>query len=357
MGEAGYLGALMKKIYIAAALTLLTCLHILAQEPVRYFEIKTPPHKKNKPAYNKVQYSLYNQIGFLDSRDDSELIGKVNTGLLRHEATLKLKTPFQPQLRVLLDSLTDSTAANGELLFQLRQFRFIEESGSRYCYLQAGLYVKMDDEFYRLAILDSVMLITASDVLGVVQGYGNQVLADFIAMELTRKPDDPTLYHIQDIYRYDSIEKSKIPVFASTSFVNGIYNKYASFKDQNPDRQGYVTTEKDGSISKVEVDDPVKGKRVKLKPGSIYALVFKGKAYIATEYGYYPVERVGSNLYFTADVRVAASEGDKAGAQIAFGLVGRALASSGYKGRYEMIIDPVSGTLEHLHKIEIDPQQ
>src|SRR5579872_4525138 len=100
------------------AVTLCLCIlgvYTLAQEtPLRYFEIKTPYHKKNQPAYTRVPNSLYNTISFLDSREDTNYIGTVSVGLMRHDAKLKLRTPFQPQLQILVDSLIDSTAANGE---------------------------------------------------------------------------------------------------------------------------------------------------------------------------------------------------------------------------------------------------
>jgi fructose-1,6-bisphosphatase/sedoheptulose 1,7-bisphosphatase-like protein len=95
---------------------------------------------------------------------------------------------------------------------------------------------------------------------------------------------------------------------------------------------------------------------MKLKSKKLYALVFDGKPYIATEYGYYPLEKVHNILTFTGKVKVAASEGDKNGAQMAFGLIGRAMASGGYEASYEMAIDPVSGVFVHLHKIETPEQ-
>ncbi|HMH23127.1 MAG TPA: hypothetical protein VK563_15190 [Puia sp.] len=341
------------------AVTLFLCLSALytdAQDvPLRYFDIKSPSHKKSLPAYNKVSNSRYKKIGFLDCRDDTTYIGTVNVGVLRHEGKLKLRMPFQPQLQALMDSLTDSSVGNGELLFQLRDFHFVEKMDTRYCYLQVGLYVKMEDQYRRLSILDTVMIVTSSDVTGVVQTLGSRIMTDFLVYELSREPEHSAAFQIQEVLQYDSIEKSRIPLFTSTQYVNGIYDDYYSFSRQQPDRQGQIKADKNGVISRVAAQDST-GRLVKLKSKNLYALVYDGKPYIATEYGYYRVEKVNNNLFFTGKVKVAASAGDKNGAAMAFGLIGAAMASGGYAATYEMIIDPVSGVFVHLRKIETPEQ-
>jgi len=347
----------MKKNY---AVTLCLCilgLYAVAQDiPLRYFEIKPVPHKKHRPAYTKVSNSLYNSIEFVDSREDTNYIGTVNIGLMKRDGRLKLRMPFQPQLQTLVDSLIDSTAANGKLLFQLRNFYFAEESETRYCYLQAGLYVIQQDGYRRLSILDTVLVLTyGGAILDMLEAAGNQALSDLLAQQLPHPPKDTSIYHMQDIMSYDSIEKSRIPLFAATQYTDGIYYSYKSFSSQQPDIRGAITTDKHGAITRVEIDTA--GRRVKVKSKNLYAVVLKGKPYIATEYGYYPLEKAHNNLYFTGDVRTAASEGDKFGAQLAFGLVGRALASAGNQTTYEMIIDPVNGTLMHLRKIPPPPEK
>jgi hypothetical protein len=331
-------------------------LHSFTQDlPVRYYEIIPAKHKKNQPvSYTKVPNSLYNRIEFLDAREDTSLIGTIGVGLLKRDARLKMRMPFQPQLQNLVDSLTDGSAAHGELLFQLRNFFFIEESATRYCYLQAGLYAKTPEGYTRLSILDTVLVITINDVHGAILNAASQVFTDYLSDELTHKPGDARCT-LQDINNYDSIEKSRIPVFNTPQFTDGIYYDYYSFSNQLPDLQGTVQTDRKGNISRIDIQDST-GKKVKLKSKNCYAVVNKGRAYIATEYGYYPLERINKGLFFTGDVKVAASESDKNGGQLALGLLGRALASAGTQTTYDMIIDHVSGVFIHLHKIiKTDP--
>ncbi|MHA4808963.1 hypothetical protein ACX0G9_12695 [Flavitalea flava] len=341
------------------SITFFICLfgiNVAAQDlPLRYFDIREPSHKKNLPAYNKVSNSLYKKINFLDSREDTTYIGSINTGLLRHEAKLKLRMPFQPQLQALMDSLTDSSAGNGELLFQLRDFHFVEQTATRYCYLQIGLYVKVLDQYQQLSILDTVMILTSSDVTGAAQNQGSRIITEFLAHELPRRPEDAVTCQIGEILQYDSIQKSRITLYTTTQYVDGLYDNYHSFSRQQPDRQGQIKTDRKEAITRVEAADSM-GKLVKLKSKSLYALVYNGKPYVATEYGYYPLEKVHNNFIFTGKVKVLASEGDKNGAQVAFGLIGRALASGGYEASYDLIIDPVTGMFVHLRKIETPEQ-
>lgn len=345
----------MKPLH-AAILLCFFSLYAVAQEiPLRYYDIQAPVHKKKQPAYNKISNSLYKNIYFLDCRVDSNYIGSVSVGLLNHEGRLKLRTPFQPQLQSLLDSLTDGSAANGELLFQLRKFRFVEEWATRYCYLQAGLYVKTENQYQRLSILDTVMVVTSRDVTGTIEYLGSKIMTDFLSSQLLQRPSDTTSFPVQEVLRYDSIEKNQLPLFTATAYTDGIYNSYHSFSLQQPDRPGQIKINKHGDVTSVSAKDST-GKMVKLKYKDLYAFVYEGKPYIATEYDYYPVEKMSNNFYFTGKVKVAASESDKGNAQFTFGLIGRALASGGYEATYGMFIDYISGVFIHLRKIPVpDP--
>ena len=292
----------------------------------------------------------------MDSRDDSSRIGLVEVGLLKnHDAIFILKTPFQPQLQGLMNALTDPTANGGELLFQLRQFNFIETLGTRYCYLIVSLYAKEDARYNKISLLDTVIIVQSADVSRALTREGNKIIDDFIANALLKKPADTISYNNADIENIDSFEKRRVPVYNSTIFTDGIYTSWASFKNLAPGIQGFVETRRDGSISSVKIED-ADGKKIKLKPKSIYAVINKGLLYIATEYGYYPLQKFRDNFIFTGDVKVAASSGDISAAQFGFGLIGAALASRGREERYDMLIDHLTGRFIHLVKIKTDAE-
>ncbi len=320
---------------------------LFAQDLTRVFDIS--------PATSRVRHSLYQTIGFVDSREDTSMIGIVQVGLLKNkDATLRLKSPVLPQLVKLVESLTDTTAANGGLLFQLRDFGFVQTHGTRYCRMAADLYSKKGAMYTRISTLDTTMIITGGDVSKIIQKEENKIIADFVARGLLQQPTDSMSYDLAGITNIDSIEKRRIPVYNTASYVDGIYMTYASFGNQLPDRQGMIDARKDGSISSVKMLDPG-GNKIKLKSKNVYAIVNKGQIFIATEYGYYPVQKYNDRLIFTGDVRDAASNGDVAGGQFALGLVGAALARSGNQNTYDMRIDHRNGRFIRLRLIPKPP--
>lgn len=79
-----------------------------------------------------------------------------------------------------------------------------------------------------------------------------------------------------------------------------------------------------------------------MKPKELYALVYEGKPYIATAYGYYTLEKSGNDFFFTGKAKVTANSSDVIAASILFGVVGGMIATNA-SGIYEMQIDHVNG--------------
>jgi hypothetical protein len=305
---------------------------------------------KDKVPGAKVANSLYGHIDYLDSRRVAT-IGPVRVGLFGNNAShLSLKAPVQPQLAHLVEALMDSTAAGGELLFQLRSFNYIEEFSTRFCHLRATLYSKSAGQYRKLLTLDTVMLIRLSDIGNEVQKGASLAICDFIRTGLLELPSDSTTYTLNDLGRMDSIETSRLALYTRDSLVDGLYKAYASFADQRPDLQCSFKVDKNGDIKAVWIPDE-NGKEKKVDRRGIYAVVYQGRAFIATEYGYYSLTKAEGDLLFTGDVRVPASRGDLAGGQFALGLTGRLLASQGYKTTYTMAIDHLNGDFLHLRLI------
>lgn len=332
----------MTKALLTLCVLWISASALCAQEVTRFFEIVPPKHK------NKISGSLYSSIDFLDSRTDSAQIGLAQVGLLKNrDARLVLKTPVLPQLQRLLDSLTNLPAKSGELLFQLRNFSFVETMGARYCFLTANLYAKTVDGYRRLSSLDTVILCTVSDVVGTINLGGNFLLANFIRNALTLEATDSAIYSTRDLANIDSLERRQIPLYNTTTYVDGLYLNYSSFSKQLPDRQAMIETKKVGGLASVRVLDE-QGKKVKLRSKNIYAVVYQGKPFIATEYGFYPLEKVRDDFFFTGDVRIAATNGEISGGQFAIGLIGAWAASKGTQETFDMIIDHQNGNFIHL---------
>jgi hypothetical protein len=333
----------MNKLFLALLVLSFSGTELFSQDITKDFEI-------NLPGY-KVQNSLYNKIDFLDSRLDNTQIGIVGVGLLRGiDATLISTTPFNIQLASVFNSLIDSTAKDGEILFQLNQFNFKEETGSRYCYFNAALYFEKDARYKKIAYIDTVIIVTASNVTKALTVAGSNAINGFIARALLQGPSDSISYNINEVENMDSVEKQNILLYNAIKYTDGLYTSYTSFMKQQPDRQGIVDTRKDGSISSVKIIDST-GKKVKVKPATIYAVVDKGIPFIATEYGYYPLQKINNNFFFTGDVRIAASTGDMNSSGIILGLAGALLTKPGIEETFEMKIDYLNGVFIHIRAI------
>ena len=317
--------------------------NVFSQEVVKNFEIVLPK--------TKVPNSLYNAIAFMDSRAGAKEIGIVDVGLLRNiEAKLVLKSPFQQQLQSVLAALTDSTAKNGELLLRLGRFNFAETYGTRYCYFDAGLYAKSGDSYSEIASIDTVLVFRTASLNNLIKAESN-IIVGFIATNLTRVPAGTSVYGLENIARIDSIEMRKIPVFNTETYVDGVYTNFKSFANQVPDQKAFVDANRDGTIETVRVLDS-NGKKIKIRPKEVYAVVHGGLPYIATQYGYYILRKsADNNFYFTGDIKTAASQGDVNGGQLAFGLLGAALASAGNRETYVLMVDYKNGSFIHIKKI------
>ncbi|HXB09428.1 MAG TPA: hypothetical protein VNW04_20020 [Puia sp.] len=310
----------------------------------RYYQIEPVGHKV-------IGNSLYHSITLLDMRADKQLIGIIDPGKTPADSAQKFlfRDSVQQQLGALLDALTDNTAGGGELLFQLRRFHFIERFGSRFCYLSAILYAKTGDRYLRLSLLDTTFVLTGS--VRDLNGDANKTLTNFLAGALLLNGSgEGAAYSRQDIENLDNLTKQRFPLYTNTQYADGIYNNSTSFLNQTPDWQGYVDTQKDGTITGLYTVNS-KGNRMHEKH-SAFAVVYHGVPYIETVYGFYPLEKVDGNIYVTADVRIPLRDGQKAVQRIAIGVIPSALVSEGIRCRYRLVFDPVARKFLHQQLLQ-----
>ena len=337
----------MNKLFLTFCIALLPGMGLFAQNTTREFEISLPE--------TIIQNSLYHAIEFLDSRTDTSQLGIVQLGAFNNQAKVISKIPFSTQLGNVMRSLTDSTAKNGELLFQLRQFNFAEISGAvsekGYCYLRAELYSKNDNDYRKIASIDTCVLIKAMDVTKALFKSGSQLLTNLIADNLLKDAHESDAYSLRNIVKIDSLEKRKIRVYNIDTYTDGLYYSYESFKNQVPDKQITVETKKDGSISNVKISDD-NNLMVKVKSKDVYSVIYKGQPFIASDYGYYPLKKENDEFYFTGKAKVAGNSSDVMAAGFFFGVAGALLAVN-VKATFEIKLDHINGGFIHCR--EIDP--
>lgn len=315
-----------------------------SQKKTREFEILS--------AEVKIPNSFYNKISFIDSRDDSSNLGIVQVGLSNKLARVIPKIPFTKQIENALLSLIENNAKNGELLFQLRQLSFAEitkmftEEG--YCYLKAELYSKSGNDYFKLAKLDTVIIVNSLDVTRRIFKEGSLNILNFIGSNLTSETNSTKAWSLNSIIKIDSVEKEEIPIYKTNIFPEGVYTDYYSFKNLMPDYQATVEIKKDGSISSVKKNNE-EGKLTKVK--DFYAIVYKGQPFICTDYGFYPIEKKENDFYFVGKAVITANARAVATASFYFGIIGGLIASDA-KAFYEIKIDHQSGGFIRIKEVK-----
>ncbi|MEO6497753.1 MAG: hypothetical protein ABIN95_02015, partial [Mucilaginibacter sp.] len=191
----------MTRSITLSLLLLLSCTGIYAQHTEK-FELDLP--------VEKIKNSLYNTISFLDSRSDTTTVGIIQTGAFNRRTIVVPARPFRQQLTAVLNAFTDSTAAQGELLFNLRQFSFAEITGAvsekGYCYLRAELYAKNAAQYQKLGMVDTVLLIRGIDVTNGLLRRGSNLVTGLIARNLATRPNSASDYYsFNDVVHIDSI--------------------------------------------------------------------------------------------------------------------------------------------------------
>lgn len=326
---------------------LLISIYSYSQNATRNFELILPEVKIHK--------SLYNFIELMDSRIDTSNIGIVQVGVLNKKARVVTKVPLAIQLSNKLNAFIDSTAKSGNLLLNLRQLSFAEVTGMTnekgYVLMRAELYAKNGSEFHKLAAIDTAMVVKAFDVTKVLFRAGSRLISDFIEFSLLKAASGP-VYTLDDVIHIDDREKQGIALYTKDSYVDGIYLTFESFKNQTPDKQVKVDYTRKGKIKWINgVDD--KGRKMIFKLTDAYALIDKGKIYVLTEFGYYPVTKKENDFYFTGKGEVNPNTTAAVAAGVAFGLLG-ALIVSGVGGSSEFYhkIDHLNGSFIRLNSIK-----
>lgn len=314
-------------------------------------QMDTEPYSFQLPE-KKVVNSFYNSISVVDARTDTTNLGIIQTGAFNKKNLLVPKEPISVQFKNILAALTDNTAKSGDLLIQVRRLAFSEVttawSEKGYFTFRAEVYAKQNDIFKKLSTIDTLLTVSAVDVTNKNLKKGSEIIADFIAANLYKQPiDGIENYSTKDLAKIDSIEKRAIKLYTTDAYVDGVYLNYYMFREQTPNSKIMVDGDEIKKNNVKMTDSAGVWRKVKLT--SVYALVYKGKPYIATEYGYFPLKKVNNNFIFTGKGNVATGNSITMG-YLLFGTVGGLIAAS-EKSNFEMKIDHNNGEVIRLKEI------
>jgi hypothetical protein len=235
----------------------------------------------------------------------------------------------------------------------MRQFKFAEVTGpmseTGYWNFKAEIYSKKNGHYQKLAKIDTILVVKSMDVTKPLLKNGSKIMTDFIANNLLKEATDSRIYSFREVIKMDSTEKRAIALYNTDTYTEGLYYNYESFSNQKPDKHAFVETKKDGRISRIKING-TNDDLVKLKPRDIYAIVYNGQPYMATQFGYYPVTKTKDDFYFTGKIKVSGSSADIFVAQMMFGIVGGMLAANA-NALYEMKLDYSNGNYIRIKQI------
>jgi hypothetical protein len=321
---------------------------MLAIGNISFCQKKTEAFSFIKPNdFIPAAFSYYKTIDFLDSRIEKRNMGIVQLGVMNAKALVVPDPALPEQFQTMLDEVNGDTVGANSLLLQLRDFRFAELTSSfkeeGWCYLRANLYTKEQTSCQLLAVLDTLIYFTAGDVTKSLLKKSSATLYTFLKENVVRKPADTASINFADVQNIDNLEKSKIMLYNTTSFVNGVYKTYNGFKDQKPDVPDFaISYDGNNHIKEVALTDN-NGKLKRMKPADYYAIVKDGNMFIATEFGWYPLKKIDNDFYFLGKAKTSANSGNVIAAGVAFGLIGSLIASSASAEFVDMRIDHLNG--------------
>jgi len=259
----------------------------------------------------RVSNGYYNTINFIDSRNDSGDLGFVYSGPGNKKVPVIAKTNLGIQIKDLLKYSIDSSNADGELLFQLRKFKFLErpETASEFgfCLFRADLYVKQDCTYKKLNRIDTIIIVEAPEVTKPLFEETGNAITEFLLKNLSRDFSNTENFTHRQIIFMDSVEKSRLKLYSEKQLTDGLYNTYISFKNQIPDFKILEVVYKKEKISYLKAQN-LKNKNLKINPDEFYAFVFEGKPYISAEYNCYPLEKKDNDFYFTGEGKIPKDE-------------------------------------------------
>ena len=155
-----------------------------------------------------ISNSLYNELVILNSRTDTGSLGMVHVGLMNKATNVITKRSLADQIKTVFNASIDSSAKEGSLLLQLRQFSFAETIKSTqetgYCTFRAKMYRSNGDQYTEVDQIDTLITFHAIDVTKRLYKEGTNLLTSFISRNLTAQIPDGRSLSYRDIEQIDS---------------------------------------------------------------------------------------------------------------------------------------------------------
>lgn len=172
--------------------------------------------------------------------------------------------------------------------------------GGSYLNFEASVFQKSDNSnlFVRTIYIDTFFKTSRKlDSKNIV----DQKLLMFNILQRASKVSDSIQYSLNDLYNFDSISISKLPLYTRESLIDGVYFSYNSFANQTPDINDFHFSMDHNLEFKLKAK--IENKMKKLNSKQVYAVVKNGDAFAgANMFGFNYIHRDGKILNFKAQL-------------------------------------------------------
>jgi hypothetical protein len=327
----------MKTLFLLFTLQVCSLL-LFAQGKNQNFELYYPNVK--------VANSQFNKISLIDLRSDTTTLGFRLKNVGTKKVPIIPAIPLETQLQKLLLNSTDTSAKAGHLIFLVTQLYFSESSGTGYFKLRANLLSKEGDSYFPLTSIDTAFASDAMELTKVLLFNSSQIITSFVINNLQRLPTNRQALALDNIRNIDSVQKMQFPLYKNSSYVNGAYKTYNSFKNQIPDDTAINIEfyKRTGSWKSIQLRNK-KGKYEEVELKKWYAFAFNNKLFISTSTGVYPLLKKNDDFVFVGEIQKKMNEGAVFATVIAFGLTGGGILYSFHRKKGELVIDYLTGKI------------
>jgi len=241
------------------------------------------------PETSVVPNSLYNKIELLENRDTYQ-----------YAEMIVDPSSLQSQLNVLMQRLTDETAKDGLLFFQLRSLTLEKDKQKNdYSHIRFSLYEKINSTYFFIHTVDiKIPVEKMKEYPEIISSAISNALSENLTLNYT----DPRALSIEDVENIDLLEKENLKAYNTNMYVDGIYITFMDFVNQSPDTRQITPKFKKDELKEIKIIDNITNKRRKIYPDQIFAVVIDGRPYIATDKKYIAMFMHEDELCFEEEI-------------------------------------------------------
>jgi hypothetical protein len=314
----------MKQVYRILLLILVPFQFSIAQD--HYLELN--------PACANVR-SPFTKVHVIDNLANKELLGFVQKGAFNKREQIRYTGSIADSLGSFFTANSLQETKPRELAILFDEIFLSETTGgfseSGSLKLSVRLFAQNENRtFSEMFSIDSVFTVRGMDVTKKLLRSVNDQFCNIALKAINLQPgqyQNLAEYKLTDLYVLDSLEKQSVPIYLADKPVKGVYNNYDHLKMNTPNDacEIFVDTSKANKIRVYKVYK-VKSRKIRLETEGVYAVSDGEKLYKATGYGFYKVDKKGTDLFYDRPASISeANTGALVGA--AFGLVGSLVAA------------------------------